>query len=112
MITVDNIITMFLCFMIIGISDSTNMNESFTTETHLPQTVLQCRNEDNSILSCDYFTAKKALEKAIVENDKGTIRLGLKRLFSFEIKMDIVKAISQLKDKSFVPDLTDALEKN
>lgn len=95
-----------------GVSNSTNVNESIKTENQLRQITLQCKQEDDSILSCDYLTAKKALEKALQKNDKATLRLGLRRLFSFEIKMDIAKAISQLKDKSFIPNLIDALEKN
>lgn len=109
----DNIMNVFLWILIAtGVSNSTNVNESIKTENQLRQITLQCKQEDDSILSCDYLTAKKALEKALQKNDKATLRLGLRRLFSFEIKMDIAKAISQLKDKSFIPNLIDALEKN
>lgn len=96
----------------IGVSDGTGVNESNKRENQLQQMTIQCKQEDNSILSCDYLTAKKSLEKALQKNDKETIRLGLKRFLSFKVKMDIAKAIAQLEDKSFVPDLIDALEKN
>lgn len=109
----DSMINVFLCIvMAIGISSSAKVNESIKIENQVGQAAIQCKQEDDSILSCDYSTAKKALEKALQKNDKDAIRRGLKRPFSFDLKMDIAKAISQLKDKSFIPDLIDALEKN
>lgn len=67
--------------------------------------------QSNSILTKDYNIAKKALEKAVREKDLNAIRLGLKG-FSFQIRKDVVEEIVKLNDKSFVPDLADALEEN
>jgi hypothetical protein len=67
--------------------------------------------EQNPILDKDYTIAKRALDKAVLQRDKETIRLGLKR-DSLDFKREVVHAIEQLKDKLFVPDLINALEGN
>lgn len=69
------------------------------------------RQQSTPILSKNYRVAKWALDKAVSEKDIATIRLGLKG-FSFSIKQDAVLVIKQLDDKSFVPDLIEALDKN
>lgn len=69
------------------------------------------RQQKTSILSKNYNVAKLALNKAVLEKDKSTIRLGLKG-FSLLIKRDAIQAIKQLDDKTFVPDLIKALDEN
>lgn len=67
--------------------------------------------QDDNILSKDYSVAEKALNKAVLEKDKETIRLGLKSPI-FSIKQKTAEAIAEIKDKTFVPSLIEALEKN
>lgn len=69
------------------------------------------RQKPNPILSKNYNVAKWALDKAVSENDKPTLRLGL-NAFSLLIKRKVVQAIKQFDDKSFVPDLIEALDNN
>jgi hypothetical protein len=69
------------------------------------------RQQATPILSKNYRVAKSAFDKAVLEKDKATLRLGLKRE-SPSFKRDIVQAIKQFDDKSFVPDLIKALENN
>jgi hypothetical protein len=64
--------------------------------------------QDNEILSKDHFIAKKALEKAILEKDKHTIKLGLSNQ-SFLIRQKTVEAIAEIGDESYVPDLVRSL---
>lgn len=63
------------------------------------------------ILSKDYAVAEMALDKAILEKDKKTLKLGLKSQF-FSIKQKTVQAITEIEDKSFVPDLISAFQEN
>lgn len=69
------------------------------------------RQQATPILSKNYQVAKWAFDKAVLEKDKSTIRLGLKG-YSLLIKRDVVQTIKQLNDKSFVPELIKALEDN
>lgn len=104
----------FHLILLIGISaveNSTGFIEQSPELVKTAQTEIQCKN-DNSILSCDYVKAKNALLVAEKNSDFATIRLGLKRDYSFELKMDIIKVIERLNDKSFVPDLVCTLESN
>lgn len=85
-----------------------------TNETEIQQTLnaeMLERRQETPILSKIYNVAKSALDKAILEKDKSTIRLGLKRN-SPSFRTIVVQAIRQLDDKSFVPDLIKALEDN
>ncbi len=67
--------------------------------------------QKNEILSKDYAVAEKALNKAIEEKDVNTLRTALKSQF-LPLKQKAVEAIADLNDKTFVPDLIDALEEN
>jgi hypothetical protein len=67
--------------------------------------------QEISILSKYYYPAQRAFEKAVLEKDKITLRLGLKA-FSLTLRSKVVIEIKQLDDKSFVPDLIVALEAN
>jgi hypothetical protein len=67
--------------------------------------------EQNPILNKDYTIAKQALDKAVLQRDRETIRLGLQKK-SLIFKKDVVQGIEQLNDKSFVPDLINVLENN
>ncbi len=67
--------------------------------------------QDDKILSKDYVAAEKALVRAILEKDKETLKLGLKSQF-FPIKQKTVEAITEIEDKTFVPDLINALQEN
>jgi hypothetical protein len=83
-------------------------------ETQIQQAMQSERlmmRQEISILSKYYYPARRAFDKAVLENDKATIRLGLKA-FSLLIKRDVVQVIKQFNDKSFVPDLIDALDSN
>lgn len=73
---------------------------------------LQTQNkQQNPIMSKDSTIARQALDKAILNKDKATIQLGLTKN-SLIFKKDVVRAIEQLNDKSFVPDLIKSLEDN
>jgi HEAT repeat protein len=67
--------------------------------------------QENPILSKDHATAEKALDKAILEKDKHTIKLGLRNQ-SFLIRQKTVEAIGEIGDESFVPDLIRSLRGN
>lgn len=67
--------------------------------------------QDNSILSKDYNIAEKALNKAVLEKDKETIKLGLRSPI-LTIKQKTVEVIADTQDKTFVPNLIEVLEKN
>ena len=67
--------------------------------------------QDDKILSKDYVAAEKALVRAILEKDKETLKLGLKSQF-FPIKQKTVEAITEIEDKTFVPDLINAFQEN
>lgn len=69
------------------------------------------RRKETPILSKNYRVARWAFDKAISEKDKSTLRVGLKGFF-LSIKRDTVKAVAQLDDKSFVPDLIQTLDEN
>lgn len=79
-------------------------------EEAMQQERLMMRQEI-SILSKYYYLAERAFEKAVLEKDKTTLRLGLKA-FSLILKAKVVREIKQFDDKSFVPDLIAALEAN
>jgi hypothetical protein len=83
-------------------------------EPEIQQTVITEmleKQQATPILSKNYRIAKAAFDKAVLERDKATIRLGLKRE-SLSFKAVTVQAIKQFEDKSFVPDLIKALEGN
>jgi hypothetical protein len=65
--------------------------------------------QENPILSSDYAVARQALDKAIVERDEVTLRLGLKKS-SAAFAKEIVQAVKNAYYQSFVPDLTTMLE--
>lgn len=67
--------------------------------------------EQNPVLNKDYTIAKRALDKAVLQRDKETIRLGLQKN-SLIFKKDVIQGIEQLNDKSLVPDLISVLESN
>ena len=67
--------------------------------------------QEKEILSRNYQIAQKALEKAIKEKDKDTLRSGLKNQNPL-IKKKVVDAISDIDFKDSVPDLIDALKRN
>lgn len=67
--------------------------------------------QNKEILSKDYKIAEKALNKAVFEKNKDTIRLGLKSPI-LEIRAKTVKEIGKLADETFVPNLIEALEEN
>lgn len=67
--------------------------------------------QDNKILSRDYAIAEKALDKAVSERDKKTIRLGLNSRF-LPIKQKTVEVIAEIKDETFVPNLIETLGEN
>jgi HEAT repeat protein len=66
---------------------------------------------DGEILSKEYAIAEKALVRAVLEKDKETLKLGLKSQF-FPIKQKTVEAITEIEDKTFVPDLINAFQEN
>jgi hypothetical protein len=84
--------------------------ESFKIEQPTPQKSPPM-SQDNNILSKDYAVAEKALNKAVLEKDKNTIRLGLKNHI-LTLKIKTVGAIKELNDKTFVPNLIEALREN
>jgi hypothetical protein len=67
--------------------------------------------QDNDILSNDYTIAGKALDKAILEKDKNTIRVGLKSEF-LDIRKKAVETIEEFNDETFVPNLIVVLQEN
>ncbi len=85
-----------------------------TYEKQLEEAMQQERlmmRQEISILSKYYYPAERAFEKAVLEKDKTTLRLGLKA-FSLVLRAKVVREIKQFDDKSFVPDLIVALEAN
>ncbi len=83
-------------------------------ETQIQQAMQSERlmmQQEISILSKYYYLAKKALDKAILEKDKATIQLGLGKQF-LSLKKEIVEEAVKFNDKSFIPDLIKALERN
>ena len=71
--------------------------------------------QDDKILSRDMEVAKKALTEALENKDKETLRLGLKNhrlLLSEKNSEALMNAVIEMKDITFVPNLTDALERN
>jgi len=58
--------------------------------------------------------AAKALEKAIQEKDLATMRLGFKGVpsYRFDLEIKLAKAVVEVDDTSFVPDLLEALKRN
>ena len=91
-------------------TDIEQTKELFSVE-HLPVQENLLMKQDNSILSRDYYIAEKALNKAISEKDKETLKLGLKNSI-LTIQQKTAEAISALNDDSFVPDLIEALKQN
>lgn len=79
------------------------------TPTNSPKDISM--KQDDNILSKNYSTAEKALNKAVLAKDKETIRLGLKSPI-FSIKQKTVEAMTKINDKTFVPNLIEALEEN
>jgi hypothetical protein len=79
-------------------------------EQAMQQERLMMRQEI-SILSKFYYPAQRAFEKAVLEKDKITLRLGLKA-FSLDLRRKVVSEIKKFNDKSFVSDLIKALEEN
>lgn len=67
--------------------------------------------QDNDILSNDYKIAEKALDKAVLEKDKNTIRIGLKSEF-LDIRKKVVEIIAEFNDEAFIPNLIIALQEN
>jgi hypothetical protein len=106
-----------LIIFLVGLSSCTASQEGLEQTQDLSKTVQMNSLEnipmkqDDGILSKDYAIAEKALVKAILEKDKKTIKLGLKSQF-FPIKQKTVKAITEIKDKTFVLDLIIALHGN
>jgi hypothetical protein len=66
-------------------------------------------SRENSILSSDCAVARQTLEKAIVERDEATLRLGLKKSAP-AFTREIVQAVKNAYYQTFVPDLTEMLE--
>lgn len=85
--------------------ESTGMNGSLSP-TSTPTT-----DPESLVLSTDYSVAERALRKAIVEKDSSTIRKGLKSQFT-GIKIEAVKALSELNDASSIPQLVETLKLN
>lgn len=71
----------------------------------------QINQQEDSISSKDYAVAEKALNKAILEKDKKTIKLGLQSRY-FPIRQKTVEAIANIKDETFVPNLIKSLQGN
>lgn len=94
-----------------GTSAVTKDNKISAQIQNKVQPEMQSSPQQNPILARDYYTAKKALDEAVQKKDLTTIALGLKG-FSFEIRKDVVTEIKKLDDKSFIPDLIEALEDN
>jgi uncharacterized membrane protein len=60
-----------------------------------------------------YQDATEALHKAVVAKDKEAVTLAIQqRRFGPAFQIDAVRAVSQLNDKSLVPELLNALENN
>lgn len=71
--------------------------------------------QDDKILSRDFSVAEKALKQAIEQKDKEAIRKGLKNqdlLLGQKTSDAIIKAIIEMKDITFVPNLIEALQQN
>ncbi|HSK74637.1 MAG TPA: hypothetical protein VK892_23255 [Pyrinomonadaceae bacterium] len=68
-------------------------------------------NQEDNILSKNYSVAEKALNRAILQKDKKTLRLGLKSPI-FTIKQKTVETIADISDETFIPSLIEVLEKN
>jgi HEAT repeat protein len=68
-------------------------------------------DQQNTILSKDYQIARKALDKAVLEKDLETIKLGLKNPI-LDIRKKTVEAMAKIGDETFVPNLIVALEQN
>lgn len=102
-----------MILLIMGCEIEPNGKENATEETRMNPIKIssQATPITNNILATDYSVAKKFLNKALVEKDLETIRLGLKG-FSFQIRIDVVEAIERLKDPRFLPDLATTLEDN
>lgn len=100
-----------------------SMTSCATLETSVAQTKEQFETErsgtpvsvspkqDKAILSKDYATAEKVLNKAVLEKVRETIRLGLKSPI-LTIKQKIVQAAAELDDKTLILDLIEALSEN
>ena len=104
---------LFLTMFLVSCDMSTgNVSKvEFATRIEALNPEVYASPQTEPILAKDYYIAKKALDKAIRDNDKSTIRLGLKG-YSFQIRKDVVDEIKMLNDASFVPNLADALEAN
>jgi hypothetical protein len=63
------------------------------------------------VLSPDYATATPALAEAIKDRDAGLVRLALGHPI-LEIKRQAADALAEFGDRSCVPDLIDALDRN
>jgi hypothetical protein len=68
-------------------------------------------SQKDDILSRDYAVAERALDRAVVEKDSETIRLGLKNPI-LSIKRKAALAIAETNDVTFVPFVIEALQMN
>lgn len=101
----------FVCFALIGCVDTPSMEGTPTVSgSGIPLSTPPI-NEDDSILSNEYSVAERALSRAVLEKNRATIREGLKSKF-IGLKIDAVKALAEMNDKSSVPNLVEALQAN
>ncbi|MBX3281527.1 MAG: hypothetical protein KF756_03530 [Acidobacteria bacterium] len=102
--------TFFLVLANMGCDGGLRLGSLKDASTKLEQSTRSL--QDKRILSRNYAEAKQALAEAVKKNDTDTIREGLLKSLSFELKGDIAATIAEEKMTGLLPDLVTALQFN